>query len=552
MGAVVTLKQAHEMTRAQLPMLLHGDPWLAATAEARTVAELRLALLRPAIDRGYSATMGGQWLAAAIEAGTLAAAAQDAARVLQAKGKGLSVPTLKRWLCDYAKGGKLALLPAHTGRVRQAYGWEAKAIALYNVPAKTSFAGVAKELQHAYGFTNVSASLVKRYVQSLPTRLGSEGIARIGPHLHRLTKQKYQARHLDNIRPGDVYVGDGHTIDCYVAHPNTGKLWRPELSFFMDIKSRLPVGWWLGNSENAIDTLRALGTAIGRFDHMPPMLYLDHGAGWRAKLMSAESVGFASRMGIDIMAAHPGNPHGKGWVEWFFRKLRDEHDKFFAGGATYCGDDMADETNRRLSVEVKRGTRTLPHFYDYKASLMAYLQRVSHEPRDVLDGKTPMQVWNEGFVRIPAVHSVLELLRPMQTATVLRQMVTLHKRTYYHQGLIDYQGQEVRVRYDWHDDSTVWVCDDNNRLICEAKLTHKVAAIPDSRIEEAREKALGQALARQQAHIDEAKARSRDPIDAQTQAQALEALRPTLLVPAGAAPAPAPLIELDLTNWRKD
>ncbi len=557
MSAVVTLRQAHSLTRAELPMLLHGDVWAAATDDARNTASLRGTLLRAAVDKGYSASLGAQWLAAKLVEGSLPTASQDAAELLLRRGEGLSEATLKRWLLNYAVQGKLALLPKHTGRVRQAYGWEAKAIELYNTPSKTTYAGVAKELRYEYGFENVSDSLVKRYIQSLPVRLGSRGIARTGPHLHRLTMQKFQERHLDNIRPGDVYVGDGHTIDCYVAHPNTGRPWRPELTFFMDLKSRLPVGWWLGNSENAVDTLRALGTAIGRFDHMPPMLYLDHGAGYRAKLMSADNVGFASQMGIDIMAAHPGNPHGKGWVECFFRRLRDEHDKFFAGGMVYCGDDMAAETNRRMSPDILSGKRRLPSFYDYKASLMRYIERFSREVlEELLDGKTPMQVWEAGFVRIPAVYPVAELIRPMQMATVRRQMVTLHKRTYFHAGLIDYQDQAVRVRYDLHDDSRVWVCDDKNKLICEAALTYKVAAIPSDRIEEARANAEAKAAQRKRNDIAEIEARNADPIDAHSQVLGLQTLLPsppvTLPAPMVDAPAADDDFDLDLTNWRKD
>jgi putative transposase len=558
MGAVISLKEAQQVSRAQLPMLLHGDPWQAATEAQRMVAGLRYSLIKAAQDRDYSACFGAEWLAALLAAGNLPTASQDAAQTLLSRGDGLAEGTLKRWLSDYQRSGINGLLPKHTGRVRQQYGWEAQAIALYNHGSNRSYAAVAKELRYEYDFESASESRVKRYLKALPARLGSQGIARVGPHLHKLTMQKYQARHLDNLRAGDSYVGDGHTIDCYVAHPNTGKLWRPELSFFLDLKSRLPVGWWLGESENVVDTLRALGHAIARFDHVMPMLYLDHGAGYRAKMMSAEGVGFASQMGIDIMAAIPGNPHGKGWVEAFFRRVRDEHDKFFAGGDTYCGDDMADEYNRRISADVKSGKRKLPNFYDYKASLAKYLERVSHEAWEVLEGQTPAQVWAQSFVRIPAVFGIAELIRPMDEATVARQMVTLHKRTYYHGGLIDYQGQRVRVRYDLHDDTRVWICDSENRLICVAELTHKVAAIPTSRIEEARQTAEKKAVERKQYQIDEIKARNRDPITAESQLSEMPVIvdgAAAELLPAAAKRLPkpsAPAVEIDLLNWRKD
>jgi putative transposase len=260
-------------------------------------------------------------------------------------------------------------------------------------------------------------------------------------------------------------------------------------------------------------------------------------------------------MGIDITAARPGNPHGKGWVERFFRTVRDEHDKLFAGGEFYCGDDMAPEINRRLSVEVKAGRRKLPSVWDYTQSLMAFFERVSHRPMDVLNGKTPAEVWAESFVRIPTVYPVAELIRPMETAMVRRQMVTLHKRTYYLQALIDWQGKRVRVRYDLHHDSHVWLYDDRDQLIGQAELTYKVAAIPDSRIVEARMRASDKAVQRKEQDIAEILRRSADPIDAQSQVLAIEALAPTVL-PAlpQAAPLSTPAADngpdIDITDWR--
>ena len=564
MGALISLKNAQEISRAQLPMLLHGDAWQAATEDQRTVARLREFVIKPLVnflDRGVSINKVAKLLVARLEAQSGPAESVHAAGVLGGR-ENMSFATAKRWLTDYQRSGINGLLPKHTGRVRQQYGWEAQAIALYNHGSNRSYAAVAKELRYEHAFESATESRVKRYLKALPARLGSQGIARVGPHLHKLTMQKYQARHLDNLRAGDAFVGDGHTIDCYVAHPNTGKLWRPELSFFMDLKSRLPAGWWLGNSENVVDTLRALGHAIARFNHVPPMLYLDHGAGYRAKMMSADGVGFASQMGIDIMAAIPGNPHGKGWVESFFRRVRDQHDKFFAGGDTYCGSDMADEYNRRISAEVKAGKRKLPNFYDYKASLAKYLERVSNEAWEVLEGQTPAQVWAQSFVRIPAVLGVDQLIRPMEEATVARQMVTLHKRSYMHAGLIDYQGQRVRVRYDLHNDTRVWICDSENRLICVAELTYKVAAIPTSRIEEARMTAEAKAVQRKEYEIAEIKARNRDPITADAQLRDLTALEApaTELLPADPKqlakkhpkPAAKDVVEIDLLNWRKD
>ena len=576
MGAlVVPLRQLGGVARSALPLMLHGDPWAAATGDKRRAAEARARLLQMVQDTleahpGVSQATALKLLQADI--GLAFAVAQDQggehaqvlvlaqqagyvqrpnqAQALQADV--VPMPTLKRHFAAFLKEGKQGALDGRKGKQRLPQEWHPMAAALYNRPSKPSCAGVAKELQ-ANGYPGAATHLVRSYLRALPTRLGEAGPARIGPALHKLTLQKYQARTLDNLRPGDVYVGDGHTVDVYLAHPNTGKLWRPELSMFMDLKSRMPVGWWLGNSENTIDTLRALGSAMHAFDHVPPMLYLDHGPGYRAKLMADESVGFAAQMGIDLTAAHPGNPHGKGWIESYFNILRNEHDKFFAGGSFYCGDDMAPETNRRLSAELgKPGCkRRLPSLWDYTQSMLAFFARVANRPMEALDGAIPAEVWKADFVRIPTVLPVAELIRPMEVATVRRQMVTLHKRTYYHPALIDWQALKVRVRYDLHDDQHVWISDDKNQLICEATLTHKVQAIPSSRIEEARDVALRKSIERKQQHIDEDRARRAGTIDADSQFLAIEELAaPSPPPPLNLARSVTDINDIDLTTWR--
>lgn len=548
MGALLKLNLAAPMTRAALPLALHGDPWAAAPEDKRREAELRAVFISPWQAWGGSANVAAERLHWDAQAAKLPQSAQNAVALL---GSVPSVPTIKRWLLAFAKEGKLGLLDGRSGKQRLPQEWHHMAAAIYNKGSKPSYAAVAKELQAA-GYPDAVEHRVRSYLQALPTRLGQHGIARVGPALHRLTLQKFQARHTDNIRAGDAYVGDGHTVDVYLAHPITGRIYRPELSFFMDLKSRMPVGWWLGDSETAVDTLRALGSAMARFDHVPPMLYLDHGAGYRARLMTADNVGFAAQMGIDITAAHPGNPHGKGWVESFFRTLRDEHDKLFAGGSFYCGDDMAPEINRRLSVEVNAGRRKLPSVWEYTQSLTAFLERIANRPMDALDGKTRAQVWEESFVRIPTVFPVAELIRPMTTATVRRQTVTLHKRTYYLPALIDWQGKQVRVRYDLHHDSHVWLYDERNQLIGQADLTHKVAALPDSRVEEARMVAEAKAVQRKEQDIAEIRRRNAKTVDAATQFSDIAALTfaPSPALPAALATEEVP--DINLLDWRPE
>jgi putative transposase len=551
MGALLKLT-SHIRQMSDLPAALNPDPWASASEEARRVAGLRESLMAPLADLvkgGASINHAAALLKSQIESGSADLRTRHLVAMLagDAAVDALSVPTLKRWLSGFLKTGRAALLPKYTGRVRQAYGWEVRAVALYNIPGKPGFADVSSKLIQE-GFKDATESRVKRYLKALPATLGHFSPARIGPHLHRLTRQKFQRRSLDDVLVGEIYAGDGHTADCYVAHPNTGKPYRPELTVFIDIKTSFIAGWWLSESESTVSTMFALSHAMRCFDHVPAWVYVDRGPGYRARLLSDESTGFYARFDIGLIGALPGNPHGKGWIERFFRTVRDKHDKFFAAGQVYCGDDMAPETNRRLSAELAMGRRELPSLKSYVDSFTAWLAHYHDQPQDKLGGRTPNQCWQE-LVNVPVELSMDAVARPRETCTVGRQTVRLHNRFYYAEALALYDAAKVDVEYDLHDDKHVWVFDSKGRFIVEAKLNNTIGVLPTSRLEEGRDRRLAGQLKRLERKVSEARGRRAEPIEAGGQAAAIEAITP--LKPALPAPADN-VIDIDLLTWRKE
>jgi putative transposase len=536
---------------ADLPAALNPDPWASASEAARSVAGFREALVSPLADlvsAGSSINHAVALLKAQLDAGTADPRTLHVARVLGSKG--LSVPNLKRWLSAYIKGDKAALLPRHTGRVRQDYGWEMRAVALYNQPSKPGFADVASKLVQE-GFEDVTESRVARYLKALPATLGKYSPARIGQHLHKLRRQKFQRRSLEEVLVGEIYAGDGHTADCYVAHPNTGKPFRPELTCFIDIKSGYLAGWWMTEAESTVSTMFALSHAMRMHNHVPAWVYVDRGPGYRARLLADESTGFYARFDIGMIGALPGNPHGKGWIERFFRTVRDKHDKFFAGGQVYCGDDMAPEINRRLSADLAMGRRTLPSLKQYVDSFARWLEHYHNQPQDKLGGRTPAQVWAE--LRPVSVELGMDAIaRPREECTVGRQMVRLHNRHYFAEALALFDAQKVHVEYDLHHDDRVWIFDTKGRFITEARFAGSIGVLPTSRLEEGRQRRLQGQLKRLQRKADEALARSRDAISADDQVAAIESLKTLLAPPPPAPPSGAQVIDIDVLDWSND
>jgi putative transposase len=550
MGAV--LKLTHDIRQmSDLPAALNPDPWVSASEEQRRVAGFREALLQPLADlvgQGASISRASGLLVTQLSNGTAELRIKHLASMLGAE-EAISLPTVKRWLSAYLKGGKSALLPKHTGRVRQDYGWETRAVALYNLPGKPGFADVTSKLIQE-GFEDVTESRVKRYLKNLPATLGKFSPARIGPHLHRLTRQKFQRRSLDEVLVGEIYAGDGHTADCYVAHPNTGKPYRPELTCWIDIKSGYLAGWWLSESESTVSTMFAMSHAMRMHNHVPAWVYVDRGPGYRAKLLSEEGTGFYDRFDIGLIGALPGNPHGKGWIERFFRTVRDKHDKFFANGAVYCGDDMAPETNRRMSADLAMGRRTLPSLKQYVDSFTQWLEHYHDMPQDKLAGRTPAQVWAE-LQPVTVEIGMDAIARPREECTVGRQTIRLHNRFYYAEALALFDAMKVDVEYDLHHDDRVWIFDKKGRFVVEAKLVNKIGVLPASRLEEGRDRRLQGQLKRLNRKVEEATQRRDDPINADEQLAAIETLKP-LLPPPPPPPPRGDVIDIDLLSWRND
>jgi len=447
---------------------------------------------------------------AAFNAGQLPEDVQTALAAVRGKKKSQcpDKATIYRWLADYNRfesGNTLALTKKHTGRVRQLYGWESKAIELFQLPSKPGYADVAYWLRTDHGHESATKSRVTRYLQNLPQTLGKQSPGRMGKQFYKHNLSPYKIRDNDVLPVGFGYEGDGHTVDIYVAHPSGNRVYRPELTVWIDVRSRFVVGWFMSDDESAISTLFALSHAMLSQDHVPAMLFLDNGSGFKSRMMTDAVTGFLSRMAITPSFALPGNSKAKGLVEGFFKIFRNRHDKKFL---TYCGDDMAPETNRRLTDEVKQGKRTLPTYADYVASIKKYIDDYNNEPKECLGGETPRQVWERDLNQVPVHIAAEALVMPREIRTVKKWRITLHKRTYQAAELAQYNNTKVLIEYSLHKDKEIRVLDDQERLICTAHLVGKTARLPESRIVEAEENRLKGQVVRLEQKAQEAKQRT--------------------------------------------
>jgi putative transposase len=100
-----------------------------------------------------------------------------------------------------------------------------------------------------------------------------------------------------------------------------------------------------------------------------------------------------------------------------------------------------------------------------------------------------------------------DLFRPYKIGKTHRAEVRLFGNIYFNRELEHYHGENVRIGYDIHDGSKVWVRDMEGRLICVAEFeANKKAYFPQSQIDMADRKRAEGRIKRAEAHIEEAEA----------------------------------------------
>lgn len=510
------------MPTAQVLALRQRDPWREATDRARQVALCResvVCYVQALTDSGVTQNNAVGLLLERGRAGNLPS---HVASALFGTARGERSAPSRSAVCDwcalYREGGISALLPDHKGRVVEVAGWWGPALEYFNQPSKPSMAAVYHDLVEKDGFP-VSYDQVRNYLSSVPAMVGRNSPARLGKNLYRLSHKAYIRRSTENALPGDVYVADGYRADVYLAHPVTGDIWRPELTVSMCMRSRFIPGWRADEHEGTYAVQNMWAETFARWNHVPPFLYVDNGSGYKNFLMSDEATGFYARAGVQqVIHAIPGNPHGKGWIERFFRTMKEDFLKMWKP-EFYCGDDMAPEELQRTVREIKAGRMALPSLEQFTAAFNAWLDRYHNRPHPENKHVTRAELWSE-LVPIPPLASVTELKREAVLLTVRKASVKHGKRFYGHPDLHAFNGEKLVLEYDLADNRIGVMRTEDGRWICDANLIRTINAIETTRLEEKRQDRLDNAIKRLEKKMVEQQARAGRVIDAEAIADA--------------------------------
>lgn len=485
----------------------------------RDCGTARLAIVRHVLDMAdlLGKTKAVEKFANDSKNGQLTATLADTVRRANAKaGKDgnakVSRATLFNWLklAENAGDNSLVAVLAPKHRDVTMPVWGATLLKLWGQPTKPSLSMVMRELVNVMGGENVPTYAQASYflrthvgnVELERGRMGARELKNIQPFIRRDTSELF---------PTDVYTADGHTFDAEVAHPISGRPFRPEITAIIDVASRKLVGFSIDLAESGLAVLDAIRTAVCTNGVMA-LFYVDNGSGYKNAMMSRDGSGLMDRLGSTLTHSLPYNSQAKGIVERSHKSIWIEAAKKLP---TYIGVDMDKEARQKVFKKTRKDIATfgesklLLAWDDFMTLCRDEVERYNNRPHHAhprrhnkLTGRkehlTPQQVWDEKLAMmvnlgkpLVQVHEadMVDLFRPYIERKVLRGEIKMFNHVYFSRDLEQYHGETVHVGYDIHDASQVWVRDVSGRLLAVAKFEANTRAyFAQPVIEQAHEK----------------------------------------------------------------
>lgn len=406
--------------------------------------------------------------------------------------------------------------------------WAGILLKLWSDPAKPGLADVMRRIEAAYADSNVRIPSYHQARYFLDTHIGNveRERGRMGSREIKSIKP-FVRRDASVLLPTDVYTADGHTFDAEVAHPGTGKPFRPEITTVLDVHTRMVVGYSVDLAESGLAVLDAISSAASDYG-IPAIFYVDNGSGYKNAMMKDESTGLMTRMGVDVRHSIAYNSQARGAIERVHQTIWIRLAKKLP---TYIGADM----DRQAKQTVFKKTRKDIKEFGQSEALIGWneflniareaVNAYNNEPHTGLQRRynkttgrrehlTPQTMWYEQVTAMTKAGTSLvtvskherdDLYRPYVERKCLRGEINLFSNKYFSRDLEQYHGEMMLVGYDIHDGNRVWVRDLTHRLIAIAEFeANKKGYFPQSAISAAYEKRTMAQVRRANAHVDAA------------------------------------------------
>lgn len=404
--------------------------------------------------------------------------------------KTLTVPTLRRWWGIYIKNkdNPLALASGHGSqkglrRVDKEVLEMAKA--LYFSKNKPQMSVVWSELVKIFGIKAISYQTLRNFLNK-DVNIIEKNKARMGPKEFKDTHTPYIVRSYEDIKAGDIWTADGHDIDalCRVKVAGKWKEIKLKLIAWLDVKSRLIVGWTLSKTETTEAIAIALKRAIEK-NGVPKMIFTDNGKAFTSKVLEGteELEGIYASLGVEVIHALPYNAQAKNIERWFTDFKQNLSKRF----NTYIGGNVLERPEHMKGLcmtKIARGEAVtedeleleIEKYIEEKNHLFYAIRRAggrkAHRGKG-MNNRTPLEVFNEEYPvaerrtideeKLRLLFMYEEMRRVQQNGIEFMGNLYINEHLYYK------QAERVKIKYDPHNLSYVYVYLETGEYLCKAE-----------------------------------------------------------------------------------
>lgn len=412
-------------------------------------------------------------------------------RIMHPEDKGFGKTTLRDKIDAFNEYGIVGLAP-DDGKGGKSFEWceQAKACLKQiflniNAPPISWCIQETRREAKKNGWNLPCDKTMYRYLNQIPKSI--QDFHRRGEKYHREHWIPSALRDYRSIVPGQIYVADHYQVNVAVRMPS-GKVLFPWLTLFMDMRTRKIVGWCLSDCPSG-ETIRLAFLRAIKDCGSPQKVLQDNGRDFsglmftsgigkrfRFRVKVEEFRGIYSCLGIDLIAALPGNPQTKP-VERLFKEFRTAIELYFP---TYRGPNVQNRIDG-VDSRIKSG-KDIPEWEYFLECMKDCIQNYNqnhHHTGHGMDGRTPNEVWNEYFAKNPirrvSPESLRLLMMPSKLVKVGRFGISAFDTFYRSEPLMDHQGSECVYRFNPDDLSEIIVYAKDGRFLCTAQRIHRPA-----------------------------------------------------------------------------
>ena len=350
--------------------------------------------------------------------------------------------------------------------------------------------GLARKINHQLDVKEFPSAVT--FLRKLEKEMPEQAIylARHGQNAWNRKYAFYISRDYANLGACEAWVSDHAQIDVAVLGKD-GKVYFPWVTAFRDLKTSLWVSWFVHvENPNSDHIFQSFYYGCEKYG-APSYVYLDNGKDYRCRdfaggrkhytlqIKEEKMITALSLLGIIPIFAKPYNAQSK-TIERDFLKNKEFFSKHSVG---YRGGNVT-ERPEILKTEIKKGQ--ILKIADFKVIFDEFVNDVLNKMPStgkVLQGRSPVEVWNEEYVEkkfISKESLVLFCMRTTRDLTIGRNGIrdSEFKITYWADWMVFYKGKKVYLRRDPQNYSSCYVFDSvSNEVLGMAYINGEVPVI---------------------------------------------------------------------------